>query len=148
MTVGGAVSAEDVEAHLGEELSLARLAEVACLSPWHFRRCFKQAMGVGPHRYVTQRRIERAKALLRAGGAGESLAAVALAVGFGEQRRVGLHAEVAPGPVVEARILADREFAADPEALLAAVGVVQDVIEAEATVGLGVEAVEHLGREE
>jgi AraC family transcriptional regulator len=77
---------DHVEAHLGEELGLARLAEIACLSPCHFSRSFKQAMGVGPHRYVTQRRVERAKALLRGGGAGDgSLAAIALAVGFGEQ---------------------------------------------------------------
>ena len=61
-------------------------ADIACLSPCHFSRSFKQAMGIGPHRYVTQRRIERAKALLRGGGPGDgSLAAIALAVGFGEQ---------------------------------------------------------------
>ena len=35
------------------------------MSPYHFSRSFKQAAGVGLQRYVTQRRIERAKSLMR-----------------------------------------------------------------------------------
>ena len=54
-----------VEAHLGDRLTLVDLASVACLSPSHFSRSFKQAVGVGPQRYVTQRRLERAKTLMR-----------------------------------------------------------------------------------
>ena len=50
-----------IEAHLDDRLTLADLAGVACLSPYHFSRSFKQAVGVGPQRYVMQRRIERAK---------------------------------------------------------------------------------------
>jgi AraC-like DNA-binding protein len=50
-----------IEAHLDDRLTLADLAVVACLSPYHFSRSFKQAVGVGLHHYVTQRRIERAK---------------------------------------------------------------------------------------
>jgi len=34
-----------VEAHLDEDLSLTALADVACLSPYHFSRSFKQAAG-------------------------------------------------------------------------------------------------------
>jgi AraC family transcriptional regulator len=41
-----------VEAHLDDDLSLTVLADVACLSPYHFSRSFKQATGVGPQRYV------------------------------------------------------------------------------------------------
>jgi hypothetical protein len=50
-----------VEAHLDEGLSLTVLADIACLGPYHFSRSFKQSAGVGPQRYVMQRRFERAK---------------------------------------------------------------------------------------
>ena len=54
-----------VEEHLHQRLSLTDLAEVSCLSPYHFSRSFKQAVGIGPHCYITQRRLERAKMLMR-----------------------------------------------------------------------------------
>jgi hypothetical protein len=37
-----------VEAHLDAEVSLTVLADIACLSPYHFSRSFKQAVGLGP----------------------------------------------------------------------------------------------------
>ena len=54
-----------IEAHLDDQLTLTEIAGVACLSSYHFSRSFKQATGVGPQRYVIQRRIERAKTLMR-----------------------------------------------------------------------------------
>jgi AraC family transcriptional regulator len=54
-----------IEAHLDDRLTLTDLAKVACLSPYHFSRSFKQSIGVGPQRYVIQRRLERAKAMIR-----------------------------------------------------------------------------------
>lgn len=54
-----------VEAHLADPLNLHQIAEIACLSPYHFSRSFKQALGVGPHDYVVERRVERAKRLIR-----------------------------------------------------------------------------------
>ncbi|MBD0271876.1 MAG: helix-turn-helix domain-containing protein, partial [Acetobacteraceae bacterium] len=74
---------DHIEAHLGEELSLAELATVACLSPFHFSRCFKQSMGVGPQRYVLGRRVERAREMIRR--TDEPLAAIAHALGFADQ---------------------------------------------------------------
>jgi len=53
-----------IEEHLSEPISLATLAQLAHLSPYHFCRAFKQSFGVPPHRYHATRRIERAKALL------------------------------------------------------------------------------------
>jgi AraC family transcriptional regulator len=72
-----------VEAHLDDDLSLTVLANVACLSPYHFSRSFKQATGVGPQRYVIQRRLERAKGLLRR--TSQPLAQIAQEVGFADQ---------------------------------------------------------------
>jgi AraC family transcriptional regulator len=56
-----------IEAHLGEELSIERLSDVAALSPFHFLRSFRAAAGVPPHRFVKMRRMERAKEMLLSG---------------------------------------------------------------------------------
>jgi AraC family transcriptional regulator len=72
-----------VEAHLDEDLSLTVLADIACLSPYHFSRSFKQAAGVGLQRYVIQRRVERAKRLMRQ--THEPLALIAQEAGFADQ---------------------------------------------------------------
>jgi AraC family transcriptional regulator len=58
-----------VEEHLGDQISLVTLAELARLSQSHFSRAFKQSFGVPPHEYHVQRRIEKAKALLAERGA-------------------------------------------------------------------------------
>lgn len=55
---------EYVEEHLADDISLAELAELARLSPFHFARAFKRSFALPPHRYLTTRRIERAKNLL------------------------------------------------------------------------------------
>jgi AraC family transcriptional regulator len=72
-----------IEAHLDYRLTLTDLAGVACLSPYHFSRSFKQAIGVGPQRYVMQRRLERAKTLMRR--TNEPFAEIAQRVGFADQ---------------------------------------------------------------
>jgi AraC family transcriptional regulator len=55
---------DHIEAHLEGDLSLDQLASIACLSRFHFARAFKAAVGQSPHRYVSAKRLERAKALL------------------------------------------------------------------------------------
>jgi AraC family transcriptional regulator len=72
-----------VETHLDDDLSLTTLAAIACLSPYHFSRSFKQAAGIGPQRYVIQRRLERAKRLLRQ--THQPLALIAQEAGFADQ---------------------------------------------------------------
>jgi transcriptional regulator GlxA family with amidase domain len=62
-----------------QPLDVAALARSAGLSRAHFNRRFKQAFGETPHRYLITRRMERAKALLRAGRL--SVTEVCLAVG-------------------------------------------------------------------
>lgn len=53
-----------IDAHVEDDLGIEELAEVACLSPFHFARMFRSSMGVPPHRYVSNLRIARAKSLL------------------------------------------------------------------------------------
>ena len=65
-----------VEEHLAEHITVTDLANVACLSIFHFTRAFAAAMGVPPHRYVSQRRLESAKAMIATGRA--SLSEIAL----------------------------------------------------------------------
>jgi AraC family transcriptional regulator len=72
-----------IETHLNDRLTLTDLAGVACLSPYHFSRSFKQAVGVGPQRYVLQRRLERAKTLMRRTNL--PLASIAQEAGFVDQ---------------------------------------------------------------
>jgi AraC family transcriptional regulator len=50
-----------------EDISIDDIANVACLSPFHFIRMFHNSMGVPPHRYLNQLRVERAKTLLAEG---------------------------------------------------------------------------------
>lgn len=74
---------EFIEAHHGQALRLAAVAEKAGLSPYHFARLFKAETGCSVHQYVLRRRIERARALLAAGRM--PIAEVALACGFASQ---------------------------------------------------------------
>jgi AraC family transcriptional regulator len=72
-----------IEEHLAEDIAVADLAVVACLSIFHFTRTFVATMGVSPHRYVSLRRLENAKAMIAAGRA--SLAKIAIDCRFSSQ---------------------------------------------------------------
>ena len=72
-----------VEEHLAEDITVADLANVACLSIFHFTRAFAAATGVPPHRYVSRRRLETARAMIATGRA--SLSEIALECRFSSQ---------------------------------------------------------------
>ncbi len=72
-----------INTHLHEELKLTEIAAIAQMSPYHFLRLFKQSMGVTPHQYILQRRIDKAKYLLQLSDL--SIANIALRVGFCDQ---------------------------------------------------------------
>jgi AraC-like DNA-binding protein len=61
-------------------LDLDQLAQVACVSKFHFIRCFEATYGETPMRYLTRRRIERAQDLLRS--ANLTVTEVCMLVGF------------------------------------------------------------------
>nr|WP_225887147.1 AraC family transcriptional regulator [Nodosilinea nodulosa] len=54
-----------IDAHLGSDISLADLAQLVDMSPFHFSRLFKQSVGRSPHHYLLQQRVEQAKQLLK-----------------------------------------------------------------------------------
>jgi AraC family transcriptional regulator len=74
---------EYINEHLHQDIKLIDLAAIAQMSPYHFLRLFKQSMGVTPHKYILQCRIEKAKCLLQHGEL--SIAGVAASVGFCDQ---------------------------------------------------------------
>ena len=55
---------EQMQAGLGDDLSLSRLAETSGLSQSQFVRAFRGATGKPPHRYLVDLRVERARCLL------------------------------------------------------------------------------------
>jgi AraC family transcriptional regulator len=72
-----------IQSSLGNEISLAELAELAELSPNYFLSAFRRAMGKTPHRYLTEQRVARACELLQ--NPHRSIVDVSLAVGFSSQ---------------------------------------------------------------
>jgi AraC-like DNA-binding protein len=74
---------EFIAANLERELHLEQLAQVACLSQFHFARAFKKATGHTVHQYLTTARLERAKELLAADES--SIADIAFQCSFSSQ---------------------------------------------------------------
>jgi len=72
--------AQYVQDNLHRDLRLAELSGLVHMSPYHFARLFKRSTGVSPHRFLVQRRIEQARALLAAQTL--PIAEIARSVGF------------------------------------------------------------------
>lgn len=56
---------EYINGNLHSQLKIAEVATTLGMSPHYFSRLFGQSMGLAPHQYLTQRRIEVAKQLLK-----------------------------------------------------------------------------------
>lgn len=74
---------ELITSELASDLSLAALAASVGLSKPQFVRLFRNTAGTSPHRYVVQRRVERARQLIESSRL--PLIDVAAAVGFASQ---------------------------------------------------------------
>jgi AraC family transcriptional regulator len=74
---------EFLEATNHHRVTLAELADVARLSPFHFSRAFRAATGLPPHRYQMRLCVERAKVLLE--GSDKPISEVAVEVGYANQ---------------------------------------------------------------
>ena len=72
--------------HLGDNLSVEVLAEVAKLSPRQFSRLFRSETGQPPARAVERLRVEAARVLLEQGRL--PIETIAVEVGFGDRERM------------------------------------------------------------
>jgi AraC family transcriptional regulator len=59
------VSIDYIDRNLRNRLTLAELAAEVDLNPQYFARVFKKGVGQSPHQYILDKRVERAKALLK-----------------------------------------------------------------------------------
>lgn len=71
-----------IDMHFADGFGLGTLAAAAGISVFHLARSFRNAIGITPLAYRNQRRIVEARRLLLAG---QSIAAVALDVGYADQ---------------------------------------------------------------
>ena len=74
---------EYVRANVAGDIRLTDMAKAAGMSPFHFSRVFKNAIGLSPYRYLVRIRVEHAKALLCEGE--QSLKGIAAELGFVDQ---------------------------------------------------------------
>ena len=73
---------EIIEGQYSEDISLTELGRLAGLSPFHLVRVFEKQMGVTPHGYLTQTRVERARQRL---AGSDRMADIAHECGFSDQ---------------------------------------------------------------
>jgi AraC family transcriptional regulator len=74
---------DHIDSHLIEPIAVADLAQRVGLSESHFARAFKQTVGVAPHRFIVERRLERGKRMLA--DTEDSIAQIASLCGFADQ---------------------------------------------------------------
>ena len=80
---------EYVHDNLGGTLTLAEIAAVAGVSPFHFARQYKQATGETVHQFVLRSRVDAAARLLRWNTL--SVGQIAAEVGFAQQSHLAAH---------------------------------------------------------
>lgn len=100
-----------IHEHLAHDLTIARLAQEANLSAYHFARLFKQSMGESLHQYVIRRRVAAAKELLLHEAL--TLPEVAAQVGFADQSHLGRHCKALLG-VTPHRLAKERKNLLNP----------------------------------
>ena len=58
---------EFMQDYWNTELQLEQIAQVACLSPYHFHRSFREAFGQSPMKWLRQLKIQHAQSMLETG---------------------------------------------------------------------------------
>jgi len=84
LAMSGAVkrAREYIDANIAANPTLAEIGEAAGMSPFHLLREFRKAVGVAPHAYLVQRRVEQARRLLLTG---RPLRWIAMDIGYADQ---------------------------------------------------------------
>jgi AraC family transcriptional regulator len=70
-----------LHAHIDSKITVDVMAQIACMSPSHFARTFREEVGLPPAQYLLEVRLQRAKKLLKAGD--RLVTEIALECGFG-----------------------------------------------------------------
>lgn len=78
-----------IHAHLTDDISLKAIANYLGISRYHLCRMFKRSMGMSPHKYVLQQRVEKAKSMLHEGKL--TISDIAIACGFSHQSHFSYH---------------------------------------------------------
>jgi AraC-like DNA-binding protein len=82
-----ALAARDyIEAHITRNISLGDLEQQTHRDRWQLSRDFRATFGTSPHRYLTARRLDRARSMMLGGG---STASAAISCGFSDQSHFG-----------------------------------------------------------
>jgi AraC-like DNA-binding protein len=74
--------------NFNKNISLESLAQIAYLSPFHLLRAFRKAVGLPPHEYLINVRVEHARQLL---AQGRAITDVAFETGFCDQCHLNRH---------------------------------------------------------
>lgn len=83
-----------IHQHFSETITLNQLSQLAFLSPSHFQRQFKKRLGISPMRYLLSLRIDKAKALIKAG---QKMTDVAHLTGFYDQSHFNKYFKIYAG---------------------------------------------------
>jgi AraC family transcriptional regulator len=78
-----------IDAHLTDDLGLTELSRISGLNPHYFAHAFKATTGMPPHRFIIERRVDKARFLLE--DKQQSIAEIALASGFATQSHFTQH---------------------------------------------------------
>ena len=78
-----------IDEHLGDNLTLVSLANVAGVSASYFGHLFRNSFGVAPHQYLLKRRLDRARTLLQ--NDRQPIAEIASVTGFSDQSHLTRH---------------------------------------------------------
>lgn len=80
---------EYINNHLAGKIQLQDIARELEISQYYFSRLFRKSIGISPHRYIIQKRIEKVKQLLT--NTQLPLAEIALECGFSSQSQMTMH---------------------------------------------------------
>ena len=73
---------EYIHAHFAQDVSLSKLANLVSLSPYYFARAFEREIGLPPHAYLENVRVQKAREFL---DQGHSVVSTALLAGYVDQ---------------------------------------------------------------